>query len=454
MVDHLDIALRDADDRPDLWAGLRPILGYGLDQLERVNQRLESTNYWVGTWVDRLHNWVFDSWLSLGLIGFILQTSIYIFALWVILSRLGLLPSRRYTLTWLFSICVGGAVGLLAVRFAVPAHPGLVVIGVGLGSITGFLVWLGRQAFCGLRCAELQPADVPVVLLGCLIIQHVVFNQFHFTHILGQTFWWIALGLLIHHPSPTPVSIMTRLPAEIVCLPIVYLVYSYGITWSLDAPLPLAGISMPILGVIFIMLCMGWWLSEASPTRRWTFATSLIAAMILFVLQSVAVKMFPTALVFATGLLGLSGPFMIAFTLILASSARRSPSLGARMRTVTVSIVIVAMLIYGRSWYGSVLHRRGDSLFISDPNSAHLIYNLALNYTFVSSPIRLSDAYLSVNMGDVAGTLVQWQLITSNDRFLALSRDMEVLQNLLCRPHRNGVGTAISTAYNAVCHDP
>ncbi|MCS6835317.1 MAG: O-antigen ligase family protein [Anaerolineae bacterium] len=196
LVKRMSEPLLNAAQQPDSLAHLRPWIGYGLDNLDALDDRLypiqERIN--VDLYADRLHNLTFDSLLMTGWIGLVLHMILFQTALWLCLRPIINLPLRRLGL--LLSWEVGTVILWMGLG-------GLIDLGLGLrwalaplAALAGAGAWLLVQALRGERgLVDWRTARWPLMLLA-LVVHNLVNNLFGFPTLASWAAWWVTLGLV------------------------------------------------------------------------------------------------------------------------------------------------------------------------------------------------------------------------------------------------------------------
>ncbi len=428
-IQQMPVPLRDMDGQADSWAALRPLSGYGLDQLERLNPRFHEGGYYIGTWIDRLHHHLMDSWLATGLVGMVIQSSVGIVALGYGLRLAGWQPTRRAVLAWLAWMGGGGvlAAGLMTVNGFAPA---MLAYGIPAGTGLGFVVWLLVEGQGRSSTFQAQPESLTGVLLMAVVIHQMVFNLFHFTHTMGQVVWWLSLGMLVAAHTHSTVSQRLSLPVSIWLLPGATLLFSLGVEGVNEAALLLLSV---------LTLVSGGGVGRAVGTgslRRSIIEVSgwMVTALTLHILAGYATTQGWSALLVA-GLPILAGVLWLWLIVVVCGR----DDLGSAMRAAVM--VAIACLLYLHLWMGSALYRQAeDAAAQADPRTGDL-YALAAAVHPVPGRVQLSMAWWRWRAGDQAGAEAHLRRILEADPFLSGAPDILQLQEDI---QRNPVPNSLS----------
>jgi tetratricopeptide (TPR) repeat protein len=202
-------------DRPDRWAALRPLIGYGPETLQPAFAavydgefaRLERRNpvisdHGVSTFStrvpDRSHNELLDSLVAGGALGalahLLLAAAVQVFGL----RALGLVATRKDHLRLAAFGLGGGALGVLAAGAA--PFWGFVGVGLPLGLVAG---WMGFVLACAFRAGGAGPARTSPILVALVaaLAAHFVDIQLAPAVVTGRLYFWALLGLLVAHSS-------------------------------------------------------------------------------------------------------------------------------------------------------------------------------------------------------------------------------------------------------------
>ncbi len=201
--------LLDAAGSPDAFSTLRPLIGYGLDNIAYM-QRIIDTVYQRVTYLNSFHNFLIDTLVMQGIAGLIAWGLIYVGAGYAVLRQLHLLP-RRYlgVCALIFVASVPITIGLIGnVLWYVPLQF-LLFLGAGLSVVVELWVWLLVVAW--LQRDEKdhdEIADASAVkalqvdfswhgLLLSVLVARWVDGQFGFVQVATEPLWWLLLGMLV-----------------------------------------------------------------------------------------------------------------------------------------------------------------------------------------------------------------------------------------------------------------
>ncbi len=415
LIGQMTIPFTDAHQTPDSSAALRPLLGYGLDNLEQTHPRLTESPYYFSSWIDRFHNQMLDTILSLGWPGLLLHFGVYLAALFTGLRALGLLPTHRAGMGLFISLVLGCLIGLgLAAFVQVELAP----VGAGLGGFFGLSGWLTWKAFTAQGVGEghrpspteKSPNIIILVTLLALIIQQWIANQFGFTQTLSQTLWWVALGLLIRETGnsvfPVNQAQMNNDKGGLAIIPGLFLIHSLG-----TFPLGLQYAGLPtLLGVALVTVALGGW-TLGMDKRGWMVL--LICGLTVTLLRSISAGLLGQgtgiSLVLGAGLLAMSGLLMVVVAVLWL--VRKLPENNdfplslSRWRWLLLTVcLLIGVLLYVVPYTGAALHRIGDTL-AADGKTAAALYSLdlALLYTPVDSRVYLSRAHVHLSTNTPSG---------------------------------------------------
>lgn len=182
-----------ADNQPDAYRALRPLLGYGLESFETLYRSIPDPARlrYVDGPVDRAHNDWLDTLITTGWLGVMARAGLWLAAFGTALRRLGLLSNSM-------RVWVSAGVFLLIAAFIAWQSPYLPLM-LTLAAL--LLVWLhlSLQAFRADR-SPLQ-MDFPALLALPLLTAHLVDLQFSFTSVMTGWMFWLALGVLLAPPT-------------------------------------------------------------------------------------------------------------------------------------------------------------------------------------------------------------------------------------------------------------
>ena len=202
------LPLAEGEDRR---GALRPLVGYGPEtlqiafgaiydaefaRLERRNPDLSDAG--VSTYYtrvpDRSHNELLDSLVAGGLLGalahLVLAGGIQVMGL----RALGLLGSRREKRQLAALALAGGAAGAVAVGRALSW--GFVAVGLPLGLVAGWTVYVAGCAFRPRETRPESPSFLEVALVAALL-GHFVDIHFGPLVVTGRLYFWALAGLLV-----------------------------------------------------------------------------------------------------------------------------------------------------------------------------------------------------------------------------------------------------------------
>lgn len=383
LIGEMSIPFVDAHDMPDSWAGLRPLVGYGSDNLEQTHPRLVESPYYFSSWIDRFHNLALDTILILGWPGLILQVGVYLAALFTGLGMLGLISTRGAKFGLLGGMGVGSLVGLAA-----GAVVGFAPAGAGLGGAVGVMGWLmwrvlrepspppplpqgegsktSLARILGLARnplmasgdkteAKLNSEILVFISLLTVVVQQWIANQFGFMQTLGQIVWWVALGLLVggsrvnkftpppiplpvngegeqNQPSPmhyiaNPVRKGREQPSPVEnmqmigCVPALMLIHSLG-----AFPLGLAYASLTTLIMLAaVAVLISWWVFGMD---KWSVGVVVVCGVVIAGLRGLSAGLLNLGgfgMVVGAGVLALSGLVVVGVGVYLLGHGLFTP---------------------------------------------------------------------------------------------------------------------------------
>jgi hypothetical protein len=186
------LQLTDKAGQPDPFRGIRSVFGFGLDNIDQTQPT--STDAF-GAFVDRYHNFVFDTVLQVGWVGFAIWASIFLVTVYLCLQRMNLIAMASLG-RWLLTLLLGAGVGILLFHLIVPdASLGAVLpVGASFGTLGGLVVWIGAQAWRN-RDQPWQTHDLMALAVLCIAAAQWIDNQFGFITVGSQVLWWVILGL-------------------------------------------------------------------------------------------------------------------------------------------------------------------------------------------------------------------------------------------------------------------
>jgi O-antigen ligase len=196
--------LQAADGSLDRWAALRPILGFGLENIDQIQVRFGDP-FSNTAYVDHFHNLIFDTLMMQGWLGLLALAAVYLCAAGLCLARLGLLSRATW---WRWLLVESGSIiaGIVIVSFIIPqlSFGGGAPLGAALGAVLGLIIWLLLPTATK-PIERLDSQQVLILSTLCIIVAQWVDNQFGFTQIITQTLWWMVLGGLVAITrQPTP----------------------------------------------------------------------------------------------------------------------------------------------------------------------------------------------------------------------------------------------------------
>ncbi len=433
-----------ADGKPDRWAVLRPLVGYGPDTIDQTHSHLvmhapeieEIARFESGyaAIVDRFHNLIFDSRAMLGWLGLLAWVGVYEAALYLGLRRLGFMRTQSWR-GWLLMQAGGALCGVPLTRLAIPESTlaALTPTGGALGALGGTLVWVGWQAFRQTPAPplELDARHLRIISIICVVVARWVDNQFGFTLAVTQALWWLMLGMLVRltdeaaaEPNDDKAGDHAWYRGAMVVG--VFLIH------SIEAPInsrlialsnqPLVSLAC-LLAVVCLTGMLGAWLSHPKGKRRvdWNHATLVVSVWLGFlvakrVIGAGAAASLDRALASAEGLtvpvlrsacllLALGGIGAV-FIAIVAISAFKGTAGLKRLAWQQVLIAGLCIAVgsagYALSYTGAALHNVGNALAgafeaTGDPTrfaTAELAFEAALSVTPANTQIRIHWIYL------------------------------------------------------------
>jgi len=389
-----------ADGTPDPWAGLRPLAGYGPDNLEFTHTRLTGMQDYT-FFIDRFHNLAQDALLMGGLLGLAAQIALYLAALVVGLRALGMLRARAGLVVGLGCLAAGALAGALLAAILAPAEAaGLAYPAAGLGAAAGLVVWAAAQAL------RPPPGWAPprldaraVFLLGALavVVQHWTTNQVGFTALVTQIPWWVVLGLLAGatNPQPSPEPPATGNVSRLALAPGLFIAASLGTAFPGTAaefafgspltPPALLGTVMllaPLLGVE-----RPGWRAAALWAAVWalTAVTCALAGRLLAAGAAGGDDRLLTLAAALPALAGLSAAVVAA--LAFTEGAPRGRRWAGR------AALAGGALVYSLLFTGDALHLVGQSLSVStgtDVAAAPVALEAAARWLPLETPARVT----------------------------------------------------------------
>jgi tetratricopeptide (TPR) repeat protein/O-antigen ligase len=152
---------------------------------------------------DRAHNETFDALITTGVIGLSVYMALFASIFGFGLHALGLMRSRRQRR--LFYAC-GAAGALLGLIVPLILDGGLRLAGVGvpMGFLVGFTVYVTVLAMAGMRSGDNPPLARPegwrlllLVALVAAVVAHFVEIHFGIAIAATRTYFWVSLALLV-----------------------------------------------------------------------------------------------------------------------------------------------------------------------------------------------------------------------------------------------------------------
>lgn len=369
LVGQMNQPFTDAYGNEDRLGHLRPIIGYGLDNLEQTHTRLVDTPYYLSSYIDRFHNQLLDTLLSQGWPGLALQLALYGAALYTGLKALKHTPDRP---------------------------------------------------------------NLTVICLIMLVIQQGIANQFGFTQTIGQTLWWIALGLLIRQPDEVP-EVEAKPSSWLLLPPCLFLLHTFGSfalgivygSWVTGAVL--VALTLIIGG---IALLPGW--------HRLMTMTLMLAGfgIMVFLLRTGGGSLFQSGVergniiitVFGAGIFALSGLIVVGLSIGVFVGDDIAFEGVTRRMLLSSAILLLCLLLYSVPFTGSALHRLGDNLAtMGYPDRALWVLDLARIYAPVDNRIYLSRARIQwvIPQADPLETARQETArLIADEPFMANERDV------------------------------
>jgi len=491
LIGELSIPLVDAQDMPDGWAGLRPLVGYGLDNLEQTHPQLVESPYYFSSWIDRFHNLALDTVLMLGWPGLILQVGIYLGALFTGLGILGLISTRGARWGLLGAIGIGSLVGLV-----VGAVVGFAPAGAGLGGCVGLMGWLMWKIFANRATGPVAPTKTGwLIPILAVVVQQWIVNQFGFTQTLGQIVWWVVLGLLAgesrgnkftpppiplpvngegeqNQPSPmhyiaNPVRKGREQPSPVEnmrmvgCIPALMLIHSLG-----AFPLGLAYASLTTLIMLAaVMVLISWWVFGVDKRGIGVVVTVGIVIAIGRGISNGLIDLGGIGLLLGAGTLGLSGLAVVGVGVFLLGNGLFTPppapprtqggeSIPRRFRLKdgfasegqsnrgrvrlwgsAVCIIGIGIFLYVVPYVGAALHRIGDKLAEQGNYSGALeSLDFALLYSPVDSRVYLSRVHVQLSSSSstrLEAARFELKRLFDDAPFMANTRDIYDLRRVL-----------------------
>ncbi|MCB9128008.1 MAG: tetratricopeptide repeat protein [Ardenticatenales bacterium] len=232
---------------------------------------------------DRTHNESYDAIITIGLLGFVAQSALFLLIIFYTLRWLGLVPARRHALTYAAAVALGGVLGALLPRLLEGTWR---MAGVGLpaGIAVGLIGYLLIVAFTLPRDDLGRHPNGPLLIaLLAAVIGHFV--EIHFGIAIAATrlhFWAftaliVVLGMGLAAPddgaaTPTPRP-TTRRRRNDAASP-----------WL--TPLPVAmgllmGLLLIILTYIFYLPNMGLAFDEVAAKLFWLMGGSWLFGALL-----------------------------------------------------------------------------------------------------------------------------------------------------------------------------
>jgi tetratricopeptide (TPR) repeat protein len=191
-----------ADGRADRWRLLRPLVGYGPENLKTVFFRFYPPELALAerrtVSADRSHNLGWDLLTMQGLLGLAVYLGLIGLLIHQSLARLGLLAGRRDTLV-LVAAMGAGAVALCA-ALAAWRGAGYLPLGTVTGALCGLVAYLAA-ASCG-RLGEggqdrRRAGGVPLgAAILASLLAHVVESQFGIVVVATALCFWVLMGVL------------------------------------------------------------------------------------------------------------------------------------------------------------------------------------------------------------------------------------------------------------------
>jgi tetratricopeptide (TPR) repeat protein len=192
-----------ADGRADPWRRLRPLVGYGPENLKTVFFRFYPPELALAerrtVSADRSHNFGWDLLTMQGLLGLAVYLGLIGLLIHQSLVRLGLLAGRRDTLA-LVAAMGAGAVALCA-ALAAWRGAGYLPLGIVAGALGGLVAYLAAASHGRVGPVGRDPGrGGPGVPLGAAILAsllaHVVESQFGIVVVATALCFWVLLGVV------------------------------------------------------------------------------------------------------------------------------------------------------------------------------------------------------------------------------------------------------------------
>lgn len=192
-----------ADGRADPWRLLRPLVGYGPENLRTVFFRFYPPELALAerrtVSADRSHNFGWDLLTMQGLLGLAAYLGLIGLLIHQSLVRLGLLAGRRDTLA-LVAAMGTGAVALCA-ALAAWRGAGYLPLGVVAGALCGLVAYLAAASRRWVGAGNQDPgrrgAGVPLgAAILASLLAHVVESQFGIVVVATALCFWVLLGVV------------------------------------------------------------------------------------------------------------------------------------------------------------------------------------------------------------------------------------------------------------------
>lgn len=353
----------------DPYAFLRPLIGYGLENIDQTNQIFRDYSI-----VDRFHNVVFDTITAHGWIGFLAWGGVFLVGVSLALGMLGFPRAWRRVL-------IGAGVGsifgvplglLLATGASVGASvPAGASLGAALGVIGAFAI-KPPQAPADLKWNIQQAFALSV--FGVLIAQWIDL-QFSFTYIAALPTFWILLGGLLAYRRQSSLPVMPALSNGAGNLGISPLILAAGLIFThsmattlqsqiFSGPWSAAELFVPLLALVVLSFPL------LALTNKYPLEP--LAGIFALWLVFLGFKAFLSATGGAWLDLGAAGDYdlvmrsihllstsgVVAILIAIAACAGRDGlKISIRMAVPIAAALVISCGIYSWNYAGDTLHR-------------------------------------------------------------------------------------------------
>ncbi len=192
------------DGRPDPWNIIRPLVGYGPESLYVSYNRfyppalanIEARN----ATPDRSHNETFDSLAFTGFIGLGVYLGVFVSVFYYGLKWLGLVGTRTRLIIFLILVLGGGLAS--SIGFILWQGPHFFGVGLPSGMLVGLIVYLALYALRSMTTKETE-GNIPerwraIAMISVIsaIVAHFAEIHFGIAIVSTRTHFWIFAGLL------------------------------------------------------------------------------------------------------------------------------------------------------------------------------------------------------------------------------------------------------------------